>query len=328
MRKDRRDQSTRPAQPPSAVRAARVLLACILCILSVPVAAKNEPSDRSVTLPACSTSTNSETLPAGTKLSRLDGGLLAGGAGLTAWGVCGLSPKKRDVPGEGLNSGDIHLELDRNSIRWRTHQPIDVGNSLLYGALVHPSILGIASARENERWSACVQALTYQVEALLLAGGTSLVLKKTISRPRPYTYLPVHERSEHGANGATSDQAFESFPSGHATTAWASSTVAVSSLALRRADLSPTVHFLNGLLAGGLAMSTSLLRVEAGMHFPTDIAMGAMLGATAGTLVPLAHQGFGNDPRQAQSLKWGWLGIGGGCMIALLLTPPTSPWVD
>jgi membrane-associated phospholipid phosphatase len=75
-------------------------------------------------------------------------------------------------------------------------------------------------------------------------------------------------------------------------------------------------------------MSISLLRVESGMHFPTDIAMGAMLGATAGTVVPLAHHRFGIDSRQARSLRWGWLGIGGGCLIALLLTPPTSPWVD
>ena len=170
--------------------------------------------------------------------------------------------------------------------------------------------------------------MVYQTEALLIASGTSFVIKRIVSRPRPYTYLPVYERSERGANWATSDQTFESFPSGHATAAWASSAVAVSTLAVRRGDLSPAVHFLNGFVAGGLALSSSLLRVDAGMHFPTDAVMGAALGAAAGTAVPLIHAGFRIDPAQGRSLKWGWLGFGGGCLAALLVTPPTSPWID
>jgi membrane-associated phospholipid phosphatase len=312
---------------PSLLRA-RSMTACLLCILVLPTGAAGGGSKRAAVLPDGGAPADPQPLSTGARLTRLDAGLFIGGAALMSWANYGLSPEKRDVPREGLDADEIRFEIDRNSIRQRTHQPIDLGHHLLYGALVHPSLLAIASAREDERWSTGLQAMTRQAEAILLANGTSLVLKRIISRPRPYTYLPVYERSERGANWATSDQTFESFPSGHATAAWASATVAVSSLAMRRDDLSPTTHFLNGLAAGGLATSISLLRVEAGMHFPTDVGMGAVIGATAGTVVPLAHEGFHLTLRQSRSLTWGWLGIGTGCLVALLLTPPTSPWFD
>jgi membrane-associated phospholipid phosphatase len=258
----------------------------------------------------------------------LDAGLLAGGAGLVGLGTLGLSPRKQVVPDEGLDRDDIALEWDRSSIRWRTHKPISVSHWLLAGSQVHPSLVGMATSGRESRARVELQTLTYQVEAFLLAEGISFVLKKSVSRPRPYTYLPLRERSEKGANWATSNQTFESFPSGHAATAWASSTVAVTSLATRRPDLGRGVHFVNGLIAGGFAMSTSLLRVDAGMHFPSDAVAGAAVGAGTGTLVPMLHRRFKLGPGEGRALRWGWLGVGSGSLLALLLTPPTSPWID
>jgi membrane-associated phospholipid phosphatase len=45
------------------------------------------------------------------------------------------------------------------------------------------------------------------------------------------------------------------------------------------------------VLTAGVALSTAvaLLKIEAGYHFWTDVAAGALVGASIGTLVPLLH---------------------------------------
>ena len=43
-------------------------------------------------------------------------------------------------------------------------------------------------------------------------------------------------------------------------------------------------------LAGVAGLTVGLLKIRAGYHFPTDIAAGAVVGVSVGTLIPLLHR--------------------------------------
>lgn len=125
------------------------------------------------------------------------------------------------------------------------------------GAIVDP----------DRRWQWVVAAFTGPV-AIVLNFGIKLVFK----RPRPQLEgLPP-------LGGAPSSL---SFPSAHATASFASATV-VTRIA---PELAPAVF--------GLATVMALTRPYLGMHYPSDIIVGAGLGAALGLIVPLPEAGGG-----------------------------------
>jgi membrane-associated phospholipid phosphatase len=236
----------------------------------------------------------------------------------------GLAPHRREVPRSGLDPSRIAVAWDREAIRPRDLSTDHVGDILMAGSIAAPSLSVLATARAPDRGTQALRTLVEQAEVTLLAEGASFLLKKALSRPRPFTYLDVRERSTEGANWATSNQTFESFPSGHATIAWAAAAQAVSSLAVRRPDLPASIHFLHGAAGGLLATGLCRQRVEGGFHFPTDVVGGAALGSAIGVAVPLLHARGRRDPLRGRALRWGWLGVAGGCAAGLLLLPAVS----
>lgn len=81
-----------------------------------------------------------------------------------------------------------------------------------------------------------------------------------VARSRPYEVLPaVHQLVDHAMG--------RSFPSGHATLAFA---IAMAVF---------FVHRKAGVVFLGIAGVTSVSRVIAGVHWPSDILVGAVLGA-------------------------------------------------
>ena len=155
------------------------------------------------------------------------------------------------------------------------------------------------------------------------------MLKSAISRPRPYTYLSESERGSDPGYTVTENDAFASFPSGHTAVAWASSLSGLSFLILEQPELPGWVHFLGGVLAGGVSTSASLLRVEGTQHFPSDVVAGAALGGATGVTVALLDRN--SRPRnRVRGHGWqnGLLGLVVGTTVAFLVTPPTSPWID
>lgn len=107
--------------------------------------------------------------------------------------------------------------------------------------------------------------------AALAAGGANasiLCLKRRFRRTRPAPHVP----------NPLFDLAFDrfSFPSGHATNAFALGTVAALSF--------PAVTPLAGALAGSIALSRVLL----GRHFLSDVIAGALLGVLVGSTAYLA----------------------------------------
>jgi undecaprenyl-diphosphatase len=129
--------------------------------------------------------------------------------------------------------------------------------------------------------------LWFAAGALLLAGGGScarmlaaagfaagganasiIFLKRRFRRARPATHVP----------NPLFDLAFDrfSFPSGHATNAFALCTVAGLSF-------QPLIP-LAGILAGSIALS----RVVLGRHFLSDVLVGSLLGVLIGSTAFLA----------------------------------------
>lgn len=122
--------------------------------------------------------------------------------------------------------------------------------------------------------------VTLQVQA-----GTLLVtniLKLIVKRPRPLTYHSENDREErfHG-------DARLSFPSGHASFAFASASVMLHT-AIRRHRDAPFTWAVAG--AGYLtAAMVAYLRVAGGKHFVTDVLAGAAIGTSIGLLLPLLY---------------------------------------
>ncbi|RFS15310.1 phosphatase PAP2 family protein [Emticicia sp. C21] len=96
---------------------------------------------------------------------------------------------------------------------------------------------------------------------LVVSLGTSYILKKVVDRPRPFQEYPYI----HPAIVETDP----SFPSGHATAAFAAAT----SLSLTARKWYVTVPAY--LWAGTVAYS----RLHLGVHYPSDVLAGALIGA-------------------------------------------------
>lgn len=113
-------------------------------------------------------------------------------------------------------------------------------------------------------------ALLFSV-AWIGTAGAVWAGKRLLARPRPYTVLDG--LVDRGGRGALDDRS--SLPSGHA----ALSAVSATWLILEQPE-GPTPW-----VAGAWAVSVGLSRVWKGVHYPSDVLAGFVLGAGAGVLV-------------------------------------------
>lgn len=120
-------------------------------------------------------------------------------------------------------------------------------------------VLAIVDGSHREAWLICAALGP-------IAIGLNYVVKLIVRRPRPVLEgLPP-------LGGAPSSL---SFPSAHATSSFAVAT------AMTRVE--PL-----GALAFVLALALSLGRPYLGMHYPSDVLVGAVLGVALGLIVPLS----------------------------------------
>jgi undecaprenyl-diphosphatase len=120
-------------------------------------------------------------------------------------------------------------------------------------------VLAIVDSANREAWLICAVLAP-------IAIALNYVIKLIVKRPRPVLEgLP-------SLGGAPSSL---SFPSAHATSSFAVAT------AMTRVDSL-------GALAFVLAIALSLGRPYLGMHYPSDVLAGAVLGIALGLIVPLS----------------------------------------
>jgi undecaprenyl-diphosphatase len=118
----------------------------------------------------------------------------------------------------------------------------------------------LGSARE--RRAATVGVVAIGVTSVV----TNLVVKQVFGRNRPER--TIRDTVAHVRMPATA-----SFPSGHSASAFAFASAVGGEL--------PRLALPLRALAAGVAYS----RVHTGVHYPSDVVVGSLLGATAGTLV-------------------------------------------
>ncbi len=120
-------------------------------------------------------------------------------------------------------------------------------------------LLALVDGSNREAWLICAALGPVAI-------GLNYVVKLVVRRPRPVLEgLPP-------LGGAPSSL---SFPSAHATSSFAVAT------AMTRVEPLGALAFL-------LAIALALGRPYLGMHYPSDVAAGALLGVALGLLVPLS----------------------------------------
>ena len=108
--------------------------------------------------------------------------------------------------------------------------------------------------------------------------GLVLGLKHLVGRPRPFVTRALGSRSSH--YGSSEGEQYQSFPSGHA----ALSATIVTSLSLTY----PRWYVIGPGTAW--AVGVSLSRLYLGVHYPSDVLIGAALGAGVAVLVHQVRQ--------------------------------------
>ncbi|ROS75336.1 phosphatase PAP2 family protein [Cellulomonas sp. PhB143] len=115
----------------------------------------------------------------------------------------------------------------------------------------------------------------------LASWGIAALAKELAGRARPV----VDDAVAHAPGS--------SFPSGHAA---ASATAAVTLTLLVWPLLGPRGRVVVPVLAGCLTVATCLDRVLVGVHFPSDVVAGALLGAAVSTASYVGYRGWNPAP--------------------------------
>ncbi len=119
-------------------------------------------------------------------------------------------------------------------------------------------LYGLFAKRKDIRGYGYVIAASYLLSVII-----SNTLKYVVARPRPFTIYPYIEKLSSGGSG--------SFPSGHTSDAF-SVAMAVSLLFPKRSVVIPMLLW---------AMLVGYSRMDLGVHYPSDVLGGVVIGAGA-----------------------------------------------
>ncbi|HEY5940385.1 MAG TPA: phosphatase PAP2 family protein [Gemmatimonadales bacterium] len=218
-----------------------------------------------------------------------DGVLGALGLGGNAIGLT-LSVTRQTVPAEGLDPSGINWGIDRDAIGNPSTSAETASDVAALATLAGPPVLALLTQSGVHGFGNMIRRpfLLYG-ESVLLAQAITQVLKPTIARPRPFTYLPAAERPASSSYDVTTDHAFLSMPSGHAATTFAAASYAATDNLLSQPGAGSTEHVAVAAIGGMLAGFTGTLRVKANQHFPSDVLVGGLIGTASGVTVPLLH---------------------------------------
>jgi hypothetical protein len=170
------------------------------------------------------------------------------------------------------------LGIDRGTVGVLRPLPAQLSDAALFGGLLAGAALTWRS-RRGEASETRQDDLVVLAEALAITGAATGWIKVLARRPRPFLF------TDSAAHYWEPDAGL-SFPSGHASVAFAGAAAYASML--HRRGVSEGRGTEVALLFSAAAV-TGGLRVIAHKHFPTDVVAGALLGAAIGWVVPRVH---------------------------------------
>jgi membrane-associated phospholipid phosphatase len=147
-----------------------------------------------------------------------------------------------------------------------------------YAAALFPLVLALGVSQDQS-----FAAGVIYFEVMTRAFFAKNMIKALVPRVRPWVYMA-------SVNGSVPKlwEGNDSFPSGHATMAFAAAAFGVTTAILELPSGSPWLAPFAATEVT-LAVATGSLRVFSGMHFMTDVIAGAALGTAIGIALPLLH---------------------------------------
>jgi len=170
------------------------------------------------------------------------------------------------------------LDSSTQANRFLKHTTTDVeiitspGSYLIGGALYAVGRLGHFDRLADLGW--------HGTEAVLFAQGVTSVLKGVVGRGRPFLSNGTDPGNYHFGKGFSNGD-YQSFPSGHATTAFA----AAAAVTNETTRWWPRSTWIVGPLMYGGATAVGLSRMYHDKHWGSDVLLGAAIGTFSGRKV-------------------------------------------
>lgn len=181
-----------------------------------------------------------------------------------------------------------HIHQNPNSANWLNNASKGVeyiaspGAYVIGGGLYAVGLVGHYGRIEDLGW--------HGTEAVLFADGVTYVLKGVLGRSRPYVTGDSSAHDFHFGKGFTNGDR-QSFPSGHATSAFA----AAAAVTNETTRWWPRSEWVVGPLMYAGATAVGLSRMYHNKHWASDVVMGAAIGTFSGRkVVQYAHGHPGN----------------------------------
>lgn len=150
-----------------------------------------------------------------------------------------------------------------------------------------PIALGVPMIKNKKYNNALTLGLMY-VEVSIFRTGITGSTKSLTGRIRPYLYNTSFTLQERFDLQKDSPTATSSFISGHASNAFAFAVFFSKTFT----DIYGKNTWSKIIWSGSLilATTTAVARVKAGVHFPTDVIAGALVGSAIGYAIPVLHK--------------------------------------
>lgn len=191
----------------------------------------------------------------------------------------GMSPADTGA----LDRGDLWA-MDRWAAGLHSRKAALGSNLVHFPLLALPmAFTALDALQGRQTWGAAVTDGLVYAEAMFITSSLNLLVRSTGVHPRPLVYgrdVPASERLSPEASG--------SFYSGHANAAFLSAVYFSYTYSLRHPDSPYQAAIWAGSL--GAAASVAGLRVAAGKHFLSDVAVGAAMGSFFGWVFPYMHR--------------------------------------
>jgi membrane-associated phospholipid phosphatase len=215
------------------------------------------------------------------------------GVGLAWWGASEVLLRSELTPSscKWCNPPAADSSV-RNALRWSNTRAADkVSDVLAYGLVPVGAIgayaIGAATDRQRSagsRWSDLLLDVLIIVEATALAADANQFAKIWVGRARPSVHAAALQHT--GAQVRSSDDN-RSFYSAHTNTAMAISVSACTVASMRGYGWAPLLC----TTLPTLALGAGYLRIASDNHYFTDVAFGALAGASFGFAVPYFMHG-------------------------------------